>query len=224
MKNLLLVILVILIIVVLFETMKHNPSENFNNNEINLKQPNTRPIYNKKSDQLPTIPTINACRLRENELKTDYYIDKFLVNNPERCPLPQQTIKEFNRDFFKFRDYTHNNSSIALDSVDKITNMILDGELSQAKNNQNKKIKDIFDDLTVNNNLYTKKCVRIPYFDNALSDGDNTNFITGMYNTRDNWMYENESQLNGAQVANNLYPHDTADTHQFPAVFGKVYL
>jgi len=207
MNNILLFVMVLLVIVLFFENMKQKTSERFVDT----------PIENIKDIELPTIKTVNACPLRENDIKTDYYLDK-MKGTTIRCPKPTQTIKEFNKKFFDFRDHTYHNSSITLDPVDKVINMQLDGDLGQVGGKDNRKIKDIFDELTNGVDLYSKKCVRLPYYDNTMHNGYIPNSVTGMHNTRDNWIYNNEKEMNGGQVDANLYGNDPMDLHQFPSL------
>jgi hypothetical protein len=61
-------------------------------------------------------------------------IPKIIYNEPSK-------IKEFNKNFFDFRDLTCNNSSMKIDSVDRT--LVLE-------NMKGLKIKDVFDDLTKN--------------------------------------------------------------------------
>ncbi|QKF93838.1 hypothetical protein QKU48_gp0380 [Fadolivirus algeromassiliense] len=224
MNNILLFILIAIVIVLFLEFTKQKSSENFEDSKpavfeesINDQNYSNKYIPEELSNDVPTIKTINACPLKENDVQTDYYIKRILGQNTQRCPKPTQTIKEFNKDFFKFRDYTYNNSSMTLDPVDKITNLYLDGDLGQAGRHSTMKIRDIFDQVTCGQNLYTKPCVRLPHFDNTMHDGYNYNQMTGMYNTRDTWNYNNEKEMNGGQVDKNLYGNDPEDLRQFPA-------
>lgn len=126
------------------------------------------------------------------------------------CPKPQQSIPDFHKDFFNFRDKTNNNSSMQVDAVDKILDMYLSGNLDEARGQSNMKIKDIFDNATnCGPNLYTRECVRLPKFDNTNPDGWYHSFGTpAMHLVRDNWCYPGERIMNGGQVSQNLYPHD----------------
>ena len=155
----------------------------------------------------------NDCCVEKN-IKTDFYIDKFHENN---CLTQPQSTKQFNNNFFKFRDYTNDNSSITLDSVDKMTNLILNGDLGQTRY-PNTKISDIFDNLTKGPELnsYQKPFIKIPKFDNTMHDGYNYKFVTGMLNTRDNWKYKNERVMNGGSFMNNIYPDDKNETKYYP--------
>ena len=58
-------------------------------------------------------------------------------------------IKQFNKDFFNFRDkYTYENSSMRPDAVDKVINLQLSGSLSKARGTSGRKITDIYDEVT----------------------------------------------------------------------------
>lgn len=234
MNNILLFILISVPIVLFLEFIRQKSVENFDANSetidtamnssdiieenINSQESIGYPHKYTKKNKLHTINTINACPLKENDIATDYYIKKVLGDDTMRCSKPRQTTKEFNKDFFKFRDYTYNNSSMTIDPVDKVLNLYMDGDLGQARAHSPKKIRDIFDDLTSGVNLYSKPCVRMPYFDNTMHDGYNYSFMNGMYGTRDEWIYENEKEMNGGLVDKNLYGYDPMDLKQFPAL------
>lgn len=219
-SNVLLVVLVAVIVFWIFENINAKSSEKFDQNiipeeEIMHRHFEENPIVPK----LKTIPTINACPLKENDLQTNYYITKYLMGGgAEINPKPVQSIKDFNKDFFKFRDYTYNNSSMTVDSVDKIANLYLDGNLGEARNFPGMKIRDIYDNLTAGTNLYQRSCVRVPSFDNTMHDGYNYSFLTGMHNTRDNWQYPNEKEINGGQLEKNFYANDPEDLQQLPVL------
>lgn len=218
-SHILLWILVFIVIVWFFESMQQSQREKFEQEQYPIRG------HIGETPVVPEIPTIKrrkpACDIiRENDLKTDYYIEKTLSGNDyERCPEETKSIKQFNKDFFKFRDFTMDNSSIRLDAVDKVINLQLSGSLSQARNTSGKKIKDIYDEVTrCGPNLYEKTCVRVPQFDNTMHDGYVPNNITGMHNVRDQWQYQNENSLNGGEVAKNLYGYDPNYLGQFPAL------
>jgi len=169
---------------------------------------------NTKIQRLPSSKKIkNYYPLKENDIES---LDLTYSKKIECCK-PIQSIQDFNKDFFDFRDYTYNNSSMKLDSVDKITDLYLDSGLNYSKKYPNEKIKDVFDDLTNNGvNLYQQKCVRLPYYDNTIQDGYNTSFIDGTHLTRDNWIYKNENQLNGGLIDKNLNSYDPDYKNYFP--------
>jgi hypothetical protein len=216
----LLLLIVAIVIFWIFESIS-NHSENFNDSDQNKNA-----VYDTNSEffvrnpivpKLKTIPNSGNCPIRENDVQTDYYITKNLLGaSPTNCDNNVKTAKEFNKDFFKFRDYTFNNSSMTLDSVDKITNMYLDGNLGEARRHD-MKIRDIYDQLTCGPKLYDRQCVRLPYFDNTMHDGYNYSFLNGMHNTRDNWMYKNEKDINGGVMENNLHAFDPEDIQHLPA-------
>ena len=237
-SHILLLALVSIIIFWIFESINQKHNEKFQETELAsdidvpritseiLHNPNvtSERTYNHLVEspnvrKLRTIPRTGNCPLKENDDDTKNYITKFLMGNGTgNCPRPTQSIKEFNKDFFKFRDYTFGNSSMTLDSVDKIANMYLDGNLGEARGYQGKKIRDIFDDLVQGPQLYERKCARIPQFDNTMHDGYDASFVSGMQLTRDNWVYDNENILNGGQIEKNLYANDPDASLMFPAL------
>lgn len=218
-KHILLVVLVFILIIWFFENMNNlYKSENFKDNEPSPEMAE-HIVESPVVPELKTIPTINCCPLKENDLKSKYYITKFLMGNgAEICPKPVKSAKEFNKDFFNFRDtFTNENTSQRLDSVDKIINLNLQGYLGEAREFPNMKISDVYDNLTCpGSKLYEKKCVRIPYFDNTMHKGYDYSFVKGMHNTRDNWQYPNEKSINGGPLEKNFYGYDPNEPNEFP--------
>lgn len=223
-KNILLFVLVFILIIWFFESSKQiYTSESFDhdNKPTQLLTP-AEPIFESPVvPKLKTIPPINSCPLKENDLKSKYYISKFLMaDGAQICPKPIKSAKEFNKDFYNFRDaYTNENSSQRLDAVDKIINLKLQGNLDVARDSPDLRIKDVFDELTrPEQNLYSKECVRLPYFDNTMHDGYDASSVTGMHNVQDDWKYSNEKSLNGGPLEKNFFAYDPMETIQFPAL------
>lgn len=133
------------------------------------------------------------------------------------CPKPAKSQKQFHKDFFAFRDMTQNNSSIRYDPVDKIQELYLDGNLSDARRYPNMKIKDIFDNATAGPSLYTRQCVRLPQFDNVNSAGYQMSYgqhpmnLSGVH-----WEYPNEKVINGAAIKPGLYGADPYASTSLP--------
>lgn len=170
-----------------------------------LKNPDEKCNYKKK-----TIKSKSKCPLEDEDFETEFILDHLLTNGPERPPKPQQSIKKFNEDFFKFRGYTQIDSNdIYPDPVDRINSMELQGALTQTRD-KTPKIWNVYDSLVKSDvNLYKEECNRKPIFDNIMYDGWKLQYGgTGMELTRDDWKYANESQLNGGEIANELYPND----------------
>jgi hypothetical protein len=123
--------------------------------------------------------------LRGNEYEYDRYkgVDIF-------CEKIPQTSREFNNNFFRFRDSTCLNSSMRDDAVDRVQQLYLQGNLSEVRGCHNVKIKDIFDKIVANPNPYERQCVRLPSFDNVNPDGWRFNYGTpGTQLTGDKWVY-----------------------------------
>jgi hypothetical protein len=134
----------------------------------------------------------------------------------EECPKDAITIKQFNKDFFNFRDKTTNNSSLIYDPVDKINDMFIDGTIWTPKVGEDvKPIADIFDDLTKNVNI-NSDCTRIPTFESVMYDGYEPEQLTGLYSSGNEWIYKNESDMNGGQLDTKLYPHDNDFSGTYP--------
>ncbi len=185
-NNIILVIIVGFVVIYLFtnlmnniqteEKIKEKITEKFDNND--------NYIVHQSSGYVP---------LKEREISDEYLIDRVLHDEPiQRCPEPIQSIKQFNRDFFNFRDKTEINTAIAADPVDKILTMDIKPGMA---------IKDYYDELvSAKNDLYSDKQTRYRY---------DASHVTGLHNVRDTWIYQNENILNGGQIASGLLPHST---------------
>ncbi len=82
-----------------------------------------------------------------------------------------QTTKEFNNNFFSFRDSTFKNSSMTVDPVDKINQLYLSGDLSTINSCKPVKIKDIYDKTTQELPYFQRDCVRTQYYDKTNPEG-----------------------------------------------------
>lgn len=157
------------------------------------------------------------CPVSKTDDEFTEYLTQFLLGQRPECDVPAKPTKKFNDDFFRFRDLTHNNSSQRYDSVDKIQQMYLQGNLDETKRYPNMKIKDIFDDTTKGPAKYTRPCVRLPQFDNVNNDGYYMSFgAHPMHLTRDNWTYPDEKTMNGAKMSNGLYGNDLSIGNNMP--------
>jgi hypothetical protein len=197
-NNIILILIVGFVVVYLFEKISANPAkEKFI--EYNIKE-------NIRHSHPHIIPASSYVPLKEPQISTQYKISRELSEEDiQRCPYPTQTVKEFNKDFFNFRDKTEINTSIDVDPVDKILTMEIQPGMA---------IKDYFDELTAaKNDLYPNKTTRYPYFDNVMHDGYDASHVTGLHNVRDTWIYQNENILNGGQVAQGLTPFNPE--HEF---------
>jgi len=210
MGNISLILLVFFVTIIIFWIF-----ENINEKFIDIKEMEN-PIPKLKS-----IPKSNKPKLREEDLQTQYYNNRKIMEHEgdgvrvkKICPRKTQTNNEFNKDFFAFRDKVYHSSSMFYDSVDKMNEMIL----NEGSDQKNMKIKDIYDNLTKNINLYSDKCTRVPYFDNTMHDNFNYDFISGMHNTQDDWMYNCENEMNGGALENNFYGNDPNALVQMPAL------
>ena len=140
-----------------------------------------------------------------NDIADSKYLDKLMIKDNETCGKVPKTRKQFNKDFFNFRDRNWHSSSMRYDPVDKINDMYLSGNMSQARRHPNMKIKDLYDELTSGPNLYKRQCVRTPLFDNMNPDeyhikpGSPATIING-----NNWKYDNEKVMNGGNITQGL--------------------
>lgn len=132
-------------------------------------------------------------------------VTKNLFGEHETCHTIKSR-KQFNDDFFRFRDLVYNNSSERFDPVDKMADLKLDGNLGQTHRKENMKIKDLYDSITSETDLYKKSCYRLPTFDSInfdgyyMSDGAHPIQITA-----DLWKYPNEKVMNGGDIRPGLH-------------------
>ena len=150
---------------------------------------------------------LNACPLKDtNNFSNKEYVNKFLLDTQQHCSYikPVKTIDEFHKNFFSFRDMIEQNDSYGPDPVDKMNDII-----ANQTDLTNKKIKDIYDEMTKGPNINTKISNRLPKFDNINYDGWTiNNGSPGMYNTMNEWKYDNEKVMNGGQFDNMIRPED----------------
>jgi len=217
-SHIILAVFVFIIIFWLFEQMNQKYFNNYNEAFIQ-KTKYTPAIQNFIIPETNEYSEMNKLQLNIDSDGENYLQHLFLKGSPAYCPKPVKSIKQFNKDFFKFRDYIENNSSMHVDPVDKINAMRLDGTLDKVNNGM--KIKDIYDNLTGGINLYDKPGVRIPKFDNTMNDGFNFNFQTGLHNTRDEWEYPNDKEMNTGRLEYNLFASDPEDLRQMPYIHKK---
>ncbi len=109
-----------------------------------LQYPDNRSKYFKKS-QIPK-PLFDQVDAKVGETVLNEQID------PNWCDKPIQSHKDFQRDFFGFRDSKTNwNTSIEYDPVDAINNSVLFNEYDGVK------IKDIYDNMTYGTTVYPRR-------------------------------------------------------------------
>ncbi len=199
-----------------------NSGENYEPVQVPLEMEErlqSAPIKRKRTDwrfvdydepsQMCALDKESRCPLPKNEEDTNIYLTKFLLGEREECPKPAKPIKQFHKDFFNFRDLTQVNTSIRMDAVDKIQQLYLQGNTSEARRYPNMKIKDIFDEVTKAPSLYHRQCVRLPKFENINYDGYYMSYGQHpMDLTRDNWRYSREKVINGAEISNGMYGND----------------
>ena len=108
-------------------------------------------------DTKPESMILNAYPIGDNQIKHNINDNFRYISKDYGCKKPVKSIKQFHKDFFKFRDHTLDNTSIRYDPVDKMMNMKLDGMSGSLTsdnrlsddltnyNGNNKKIKNIYD-------------------------------------------------------------------------------
>ena len=196
-KVIIIIIIVLLIIWLFYCTQNTNVSEPYCNNikekSIIFSDTDIIPESNKK--YIIKKPK-HKCIVKQ---KTNNVLENDIVEgHVEICPRPPQTIKQFNTDFFNFRDKIELNTSIQQDTVDKITDLFLDGTIWKVPDGQTKPIGELYDELTKRPD-FSKDCTRIPTFDSVMYDGYNPQnvTVTGLYNNGEEWVYKNEYDMNG---------------------------
>lgn len=154
----------------------------FGKNKIDTYQPVTFDIqqpYNKQYKSCHKKVKNNPLHIFRSKCNEDKYSLNTIeaVPSSSECSLsdqplesPCQTIKQFNNDFFNFRNYTFKNSSMTIDPVDKINQLYLSGDLSITEKCKVEKIKDIYDKATHEFPDYQRTCVRTPDITNPESN------------------------------------------------------
>lgn len=138
-------------------------------------------------------------------------LTNFLISKEPNIVTPISR-KQFHRNFFSFRDHNYHNTNIRFDPVDKIAQARLHG--INASNDNNIRIKDVYDNLVKSNNLYPNTCTRSPYFDNVNPQGYFLNHGTpGTRLTRNDWNYNNEKIMNGGTITNNIVGNELSSTN-----------
>jgi hypothetical protein len=173
--------------------------------------------YHPCNNKLFPEPVFSADSLKNQELLLENVTNRDSLQDPVCDDKPPSTL-DFHTDFYNFRDKTYHNSSMHEDAVDKVTDLYLSGNLSQARTYPNKKIKDLFDDTVGGINLYARQCVRIPQFDTINPDGWYQNYGTpGTQITRDEWEY-NKNNVSGTIIPNDLTDNKYQDLNVYKNV------
>jgi hypothetical protein len=221
MSKITLVIIIFLMLVWLFYITQNKNVENMSQiipKEINI---------NKKSIVLSdnlTVPSRNKIYIKHMPSKKCIVkqksgnISKKEINDGhvEICPKDPISIKQFNKEFFDFRNKIANNSSMILDPVDKITDLFLDGTLwTPPEGEEAKPIAEIYDELTKRPD-FSSDCTRLPTFDSVMYDGYMPKQVTGLYSSGNEWVYKNEGEINGGKLEDKLYAHDTNFDATYP--------
>lgn len=184
-------ILIILIIFIYIHSTSDQPSTAIENKTSNFVPIVVQKKIKQRIRRKKINPVNDICGYVDDDLASKYINSKSMKTRI--CGRKPQTAKQFANSFFKFRDFTEHNSSMFYDPVDKITDLRLSGELEEGSD---LKIKDVYDQLTAGPDLYKNKCTRLPYFDHAMNDGYNFDFVTGLYGTRREWNYYGDNEMN----------------------------
>jgi len=233
-KNLITYIIIIIVIVIIIKKLSvnsQNVDDVLNTNQTKPKKldsfdPN---IKDKKSPNIVKIKKnhpdgydlenayldTKACPIIDgNDYSNDEYVTRFLTETDQQKPSCNKvkSIKQFNNDFFKFRDNIENSSSNRIDPVDKINQLTIDSNLDFAKSYPNMNIKDVYDELTKAPDLYTKPYVRNPKFDDMNYDGWVAQTGSpGLILNQEEWKYNNEKMMNGGRIDGMVRASDKND-------------
>jgi len=121
----------------------------------------------------------------------------------ETCPPIQQSPNNFFDDFYGFRDKVYHSSTMHVDPVDKMNQLILSGGLGNL-DRSNVKIRDLYDSLATGVDLYSIKGVRQASYDNINYDGYKMipGGVTGLNLVQDQWVYPNDREMNSGVLYN----------------------
>lgn len=234
MSKITMMIIILLMIIWLFYIVQNSDSDSkYNNIEqiSNVSSPGDIIIDSKTSaksvvisDQL-IIPNNNIKHVKQMPPKKcivyqkNNIVSKDEINkgHVEICPKDPISIKQFNKEFFDFRNKIENNSSMVLDPVDKMTDLFLDGTIWNPPKGDPTTIGEIYDQLTKRPD-FQSDCTRIPTFDSVMYDGymNMPNSTTGLYSSGNEWVYSGENENNGGELEKRLYAHDVNFNDQYP--------
>lgn len=159
------------------------------------------------------------CTICKTEGSVADYIREDLLASARACQpkrhFTKEEIEQGNNDFFSFRNKVWQTADGGDDLVDRINYMYLSGSEDIARNNKGMKIKDLFDGLLKQENLYDKDCVRVPDIPGVTEVGQNKKSgYNGEYYTKDDWVYTNEKTINGGAFYNGVYAADIESAYQ----------
>ncbi len=213
--NIFVIILVIFMLVTFFCNKKQKIVSKTNNKSIEeFKNKNNNQIgydYENKDDQYMKVdysqPFIDK---PDWDTDADTYIRKRLIrgNKYEIEGEDRKELSNYRDKFFAFRNSV-NQTSNDIDEVDKLNNLYLEGKGDISKSFQGKTIAQVFDQLTGNQDLYSKKCIRQLAPIAEVRAGHNGGMHTGNI-----WQYDNEKTMNGGEFFGGIEPSDNTNILQ----------
>jgi hypothetical protein len=216
--NIFIIILVIFVLVTFFCNKKQVGK--FSNKEINKNQEIKEYLENKFNqnqegyDHKELYQMIDFTKPFKDkpdwDTDADTYLRKRLVKG-NRYPIKEEDRKDlrnYRDNFFAFRN-SINQTSNDIDEVDKLNNLYLEGKGDISKSFQGKTIAQVFDQLTGNLDLYSKKCTRQLAPVAEVRVGHN-----GAMHTGNMWQYENEKTMNGGEFYGGIEPVDNTNILQ----------
>ena len=134
-----------------------------------------QPVPTNPLDHYSDAPIVEDCPVKKNELQIFKYTKNNIIARSD--PQGPKCRKDFNDDFFSFRDKVWGNSSMTLDPVDKINALYLSDNYDEVRGYPNGfRIKDFYDSLTEGGIFSKRSCVRVPDFDGNPIGDNRVNF------------------------------------------------
>lgn len=212
------------------ENMSNTYSKCSMNNKFNFKKYNNQLYSNKRKIsqeiegviegmddlnyfELSKDNNINKdCTVCDTSEKVDDYIRESLLQKSSVCKEKKEysnnEINKHRDQYIAFRNGILQSTN-TVDTVDKINDLYLSGSTDISRNHHDVKIKDLYDHLTNSRNIYNENCNKKLIDDNIMNQSNYLiNGARGKAYTKDNWMYEHESVMNGGEFMNNILPYD----------------
>lgn len=185
--------------------------------EVNQSLENFKEINKEnKKNKSKLLNNMYINKLPCNDEDSLEYMKGVLTSKHNHTSIPKavQTRKEFNNDFFSFREATCENSSIKYDAVDKVQQLYLDGNMNLERGQQKPvKIKDLFDNITSSSGNNIRNSVKLPEFNNLESNSYTTSRTSP---SQGGWKYPNEKISNGGQIIPGLSASDPFRMYNMP--------
>jgi hypothetical protein len=175
-----------------------------------------------------------SCTLAERSANMKRYIRDYVLDGKSQCEcvvdksksdFTRNEVDEYRDQQIEFRNKTYGTSAPAVDPVDKMNTITMQGGIK----GNNQTIADFYDNIVggshnkrisnlngpgfiMGSSIPTNKCVEPPHID--TTSGIPQGFYTGSANAggkyfmRDNWMYNNENPNNGGALFDGIQGED----------------